>query len=189
MSEAWCDAQVYCPACGHADIARYPNNAPVADFLCPVCSEDYELKCQKMPFGRKVLDGAYDTMIERLNGNRNPSLFLLRYDLTSLTVTNLLVVPKHFFVPAIIEKRLPLKASARRAGWTGCKIILYDVPASGRITLIQDGRVRAQSHVVGEWQAGLFLWDKANMFSRSWLLNVMKCIESLGRDTFSLDDI
>jgi len=50
-----------------------------------------------------------------LAANNNPNLFLLNYDFKLLSVTNLLVVPKHFFVREIIEKRKPL-AAERSAG-------------------------------------------------------------------------
>jgi len=43
------------------------------------------------------------------------------------------VVPKHFFVRAIIERRNPLAATARRAGWIGSNILLDQVPDAGKI--------------------------------------------------------
>ena len=39
----------------------------------------------------------------------------MNYDVKSLTVVNLLIVPKHFFVQDIIEERKPLSPTARRA--------------------------------------------------------------------------
>ena len=42
------------------------------------------------------------------------------------------MVPKHFFVPDIIEKRKPLAETARRAGWIGCNIVLKNIPNEGR---------------------------------------------------------
>jgi len=49
---------------------------------------------------------------------------LLNYDLARLAVSNVFVVPKHFFVREIIEERKPLAPTARRAGWIGCNILL-----------------------------------------------------------------
>jgi type II restriction enzyme len=118
-TEQWVRAQVYCPNCGNSRISQFPNNSPLADFFCGSCAEEYELKSQKSSFGRKVLDGAYEAKCVRLAANNNPSLFLLNYDLAHLTVTNLFIVPKHFFVRDIIEKRKPLAETARRAGWIG----------------------------------------------------------------------
>jgi type II restriction enzyme len=141
LSEHWVSNQVYCPNCGHLNINRYPNNKPVADFFCASCSEDYELKSQKSLIGRRIVDGAYRTMVECLNGSRNPNFFLLHYDPQTLGVINLLIVPKHFFTAEIIEKRKPLSLSARRAGWIGCNIMLEAIPHAGRIYLVRNRTV------------------------------------------------
>jgi type II restriction enzyme len=116
LTEAWVSKSVYCPNCGDIEISRYPHGRPVADFYCLNCHEDYELKSKQKIMGTKVVDGAYSTMLERLTSNNNPNLFLLNYDLANLEVTNFFVIPKHFFVPRIIEKRKPLRPTARRAG-------------------------------------------------------------------------
>jgi hypothetical protein len=97
-------------------MSQFPNNSPLADFLCGSCSEEFELKSQKSRFGAKVADGAYKTKCERLAAGNNPNLLLMNYDVKSLSVINLLIVPKHFFVREIIEERKPLAATARRAG-------------------------------------------------------------------------
>ncbi len=91
-------------------------------------NEEYELKSQKGKFGAKVADGAYKTKSERLVASNNPNLLLMNYDLKSLAVVNLFIVPKHFFVRDIIERRKPLAATARRAGWIGSNILLGKVP-------------------------------------------------------------
>ena len=108
LSEAWVDNVIFCPNCGHLDIDKHSNNQPVADFFCSNCKEEYELKSKQDSVGVKIVDGAYRTMIERLQSSNNPNFFLLNYDLKSLEVMNFLVIPKHFFVPEIIEK---IKAS------------------------------------------------------------------------------
>ena len=66
----------------------------------------------------------------------------MNYDVKSLSVVNLLIVPKHFFVREIIEERKPLAATARRAGWIGSNIILSRVPESGKIHIVKGGVVR-----------------------------------------------
>ena len=68
----------------------------------------------------------------------------MNYDLKSLAVVNLFIVPKHFFVREIIEERKPLAATARRAGWIGSNILLSRVPESGKIHIVQNGVVRAE---------------------------------------------
>lgn len=187
-TEAWVKAWAYCPHCGNAKMSQFPNNTPVADFLCGSCCEEYELKSQKGKFGAKVSDGAYRTKCERLAASNNPNLLLMNYDRASLAVVNLLIVPKHFFVPDIIEERKPLAATARRAGWIGSNILLGKVPETGKIYIVQNGVIRPKDAVLEQWQKTLFLREKS-LEARGWLLDVLKCVESLGRREFTLDDV
>jgi type II restriction enzyme len=187
-TESWVSRWLFCPNCSHAKLNQFPANRPVADFFCVSCGEQYELKSQKGPFGRKLLDGAFRTMIERLKSNDNPSLLLLNYDLPRLAVTNVLVIPKHFFVPEIIEERKPLAPTARRAGWIGCNILLDQVPASGKIYLVRDGQPRDREAIITQWRNTLFLREEGTE-ARGWLIEVMKCVEALGRTEFDLADV
>lgn len=187
-TERWVRDQVYCPNCGNAKIHPFPNNSPLADFFCISCNEEYELKSQKSRFGRKVLDGAYQTKCVRLAANNNPSLFLLNYDLKRLSVTNLFIVPKHFFVRDIIEERRPLAATARRAGWIGSNILLNKIPEAGKICLVRDGVPQSKDTVLAEWQRTLFLRDQS-LEARGWLIEVMKCVEAIGKQEFELEDV
>jgi type II restriction enzyme len=187
-TEAWVKLWAYCPHCGNAKMSQFPNNSPVADFLCTSCNEEFELKSQKGKFGVKVADGAYRTKCERLLASNNPNLLLMNYDRKSLTVVNLFIVPKHFFIRDIIEQRKPLKATARRAGWIGSNILLGKVPEIGKIHIVQNGIIRAKEAVLGEWQKTLFLRSES-LEARGWLLDVMKCVESLGKRDFTLDEV
>jgi hypothetical protein len=187
-TEQWVRAQVYCPNCGAEAIKPFPNNSPLADFHCVTCSEEYELKSQRTKFGSKVLDGEFKTKCERLAADNNPNLFLLNYDLKQLSVINLFVVPKHFFVRDIIEERKPLAPTARRAGWIGSKILLDRIPDSGKIHLVRNGLIEPKASVISQWQKTLFLRDQ-DQEARGWLVEVMKCIEAIGKAEFALDDV
>jgi hypothetical protein len=187
-TEAWVKAWAYCPHCGNARMSQFPNNSPVADFLCPFCNEEFELKSQKGKFGTKISDGAYKSKCERLAASNNPNLLLMNYNLKSLSVVNLFIVPKHFFVRDIIEERKPLAATARRRGWVGSNILLGQIPESGKIHIVQNGVIRAKEIVLREWQKTLFLRSES-LESRGWLLDVMKCVEFLGKNEFTLDEV
>src|SRR5260370_7609910 len=186
-TEAWVGTRAYCPHCGNAKMSPFPNNRPLADFFCTSCSEEFELKSQKGKFGAKVLDGEFKTKCEPLAATNNPNLLLITYDLKSLAVVNLFIVPKHFFVREIIEERKPLAATARRAGWIGSKILLDRVPEPGKIHIVQGGIIRTKELVLAEWQKTLFLRN-GSPETRGWLLDVMKCVESLGKRDFTLDE-
>jgi len=187
-TERWVRNEVYCPSCGGQNIHQFEANRPVADFVCSTCSEEYELKSQKGKFGIKVLDGAYRTMCDRLVASNNPNLLLLNYDVPTLTVSNLFVVPKHFFVREIIEERKPLSPTARRAGWIGCNILLSEVPASGKIYFVKDGRVQPKDTVLAQWNKTLFLRSE-EAEARGWLIEVMKCVDAIGKNDFRIEDV
>ncbi len=187
-TESWADREIFCPSCGSA-INHYSNNRPVADFYCPSCGEDYELKSKKGIFGSKVLDGAYRTMIERLQNENNPNLFLLSYDLANFEVTNFVVIPKYFFVPEIIEKRNPLAQTARRAGWVGCNILIKGIPQAGKIFYIKDRHVEPKSSILKKWERTTFLGKEKELKSKSWIIDVMNCIDKLDKKEFSLDEM
>jgi type II restriction enzyme len=74
MTESWVNKSVFCPNCG-STLNRFENNSPVADFYCKKCAEEYELKSKNGEIGKKIVDGAYSTMIERLKSDNNPNFF------------------------------------------------------------------------------------------------------------------
>lgn len=189
LTEDWVNQSVYCPNCGYVEIENYPNNKPVADFFCTNCKEDYELKSKKDSIGKKIVDGAYSTMITRLESNNNPNFFFLNYNLSDYNIKNFLVIPKHFFVPEIIEKRVPLAATARRAGWVGCNILLESIPQTGKIFYVRDGQIESKEKVLSQWQRTLFLRDEKEVSAKGWLLDIMQCVERLGKSNFTLDEM
>ena len=188
LSEAWVRGSIYCPNCGQPALECYPNNQPVADFYCTYCKEDYELKSKKNPVRTKIVDGAYSTMIQRLQSDRNPNFFLLNYQSDNYTVKNFFVIPKHLFVPSSIEKRKPLALRTRRAGWIGCNILLKNIPRAGKIWYVRDGCVVPKKLVLAAWQKTLFLREEKEIAAKGWLLDVMRCVEKLGKAEFALDE-
>lgn len=189
LTEDWVDNQIFCPNCGQVSIDKYENNRPVADFYCSNCKEEYELKSKRGSIGSKIVDGAYSTMIERLQSANNPNFFFLNYNQKDFSVQNFLVIPKHFFVPEIIEKRKALSPTARRAGWVGCNIMLSDIPQSGRIFFVRDGQMESKDDVVSNWKKTLFLREEKEFQAKGWLLDIMHCVDKVGAQEFSLDDV
>jgi type II restriction enzyme len=188
LTENWVMEHMYCPRCGNPHIRQFENNRPVADFYCPDCGNQYELKSKNGMLGHKVADGAYDTMIERITGNQNPDFFFMSYSKADYTVRSLLLIPKHFFVPAIIEKRKPLEASARRAGWVGCNIMIDRIPEQGRISIIENGKTNDSETVLQKVRASNRLETK-NLKSRGWIMDVLQCVNQIATPDFSLQDI
>lgn len=187
LTEDWMDKNMYCPRCGNLHITHFENNRPVADFFCPVCNSEYELKSKNGPLGKKITDGAYETMIDRISSNQNPDFFFMSYSKTSLAVNDLFFVPKHFFIPDIIEKRNPLSSSARRAGWVGCNILIDKIPEQGRIHIISGGRVSDTESVLSKVKKGLEL-ETVDINGRGWLFDVLNCVNALPKQ-FTLNEV
>ena len=177
LSEAWVNNNGYCPSCNAQPLSVFANNQPVADFYCPSCAEQYELKSKAGKLSHIINDGAYDTMIQRINSDDNPSFFFLTYS-KELSVNNFLIIPKHFFKPDMIVKRKPLSVTAKRAGWVGCNIDLRKVPESGKVFLVKNQQVVAQKIVSQQFRQSLFLRAQSK-HARGWTLDVWQCIDRL----------
>jgi len=189
LTEDWVQRFIFCPNCGMKEVFRHPNNRPVADFFCSTCSEEYELKSKDGNIGNKIVDGAYRTMIERLGSSTNPNFFMLSYDKSMQAVKNFVCIPKHFFVPEVIEKRKPLSEMAQRAGWVGCNILLNHIPESGKVYYVRDGVELPVEQVLAKWSKTLFLREENEIAAKGWLLDVMRVVEKIGKDDFTLEDV
>lgn len=188
LSEGWVSKNMYCPSCGNDSLNDFANNSPVADFYCDNCRSEYELKSKKDSFSLRIVDGAYDSMIERINSDNNPNFFFLNYVKNDYSVQNFLTIPKHYFVDDIIEKRKPLSKNARRAGWVGCNILLQNIPNSGKIFIIKNGIVKSQEDVLKDWHKTSFLaYEKKE--TRGWTIQVMNLLDRIPNDHFSLDEV
>lgn len=188
MTEGWVNRSGFCPNCGNG-LSRFENNAPVADFYCGHCSEEYELKSKSGAMGKKIVDGAYSTMIQRLQADNNPNFFFLTYDKSTLEIRNFLTIPKYFFVPTIIEKRKALSPTARRAGWVGCNIDVSNIPEIGKIFFVQNGVPKSKDEVLEKWSKTDFVKATQSVESKGWLLDVLMCVEKIKTEEFSLDDV
>lgn len=189
LSENWVKQNSYCPNCGNKSLNEFENNKPVADFYCNNCNEEFEVKSKNgNSVGDKIVDGAYSTMIERINSENNPNFFFLNYNKSKLSVSNFLIIPKHFFVPNIIEKRKPLSNTARRAGWVGCNIEIAKIPKSGRIFLIKNSEIISPEKVIEKWANTSFLKSKS-VNKKSWILDIMLCVDKIQNDIFTLKEI
>lgn len=188
LTEAWVKQNIYCPSCGNDVLEPFKNNSRVADFSCQGCQSEYELKSKNGTFSTRIVDGAYTSMIERINADNNPHFFFMNYSSQKLDVVNFLVIPKHYFVDDIIEKRKPLSITAKRAGWVGCNIVLQNIPNAGKIFLVKNGSIVDRKHVLDKWLKTAFIANQ-KQGNRGWTIEVLKVIEHMSTDIFTLSDI
>lgn len=187
VSEGWFGTAMYCAACGKAPLHSFPNNSRAKDFFCGACGANFELKSSQRRFGPTVPDGAFSTMIERLErGGGGPHLVLLRYCPDALAVRDLDIVPGSFLTREMILPRKPLGEHARRAGWMGCNIRNADLPAAGRIAVVRDGAPLPKRDVLG--RVGRATAVHGNLAARTWLLETLRRVGRLETE-FTLADV
>jgi len=189
ITETWVAKNLFCPICGNDDISRYESNRPVADFFCADCHADFELKSKELQTNRLpsiIADGAYKTMISRITSDNNPHFFILVHH--DQIIRHFFLVPKYYFIPRYIEKRPPLSATARRAGWIGCNINLASIPQTGLIFIIKNEE-QVRKDIVLEQVARMKEMNHHSLEERGWLFEVLKCIEQIQKKEFSLRDI
>jgi type II restriction enzyme len=189
ISEDWCLNNLYCPACPSPRLGETPVNTRSVDFRCNACNAGYQLKSFQRSLGTKIVDSAYSAMIHAIETGTVPHLFALHYNLT-WQINTVLLIPSFYFTASAIQKRNALGPNTRRAGWVGCNILLGHIPASGRITLVQDGRAVPKARVRKAFDSLHVLNEiKPGREARGWTLDVLRIVESLGQRHFSLADM
>ena len=78
--------------------------------------------------------------------------------------------------------------TARRAGWVGCNILLNRIPSSGKVFFVRNSQVLPKEEVLSQWQRTLFLREE-RAEARGWLIEVMNCVDQIGKKEFDLDDV
>lgn len=187
MSEGWMLENGRCANCGNV-LEAFANNHPAADIFCPVCSEEYEIKCGRNPVTTKIIDGAYAIMMAKITGGIAPNLLYIHYNPDSLFIQNMLLIPRHFMTPEIITQRKPLSSKARRHGWVGCFIDANRIPPSGKIGIVKQGVAMEWRDVISAYNKNKFLYQEKHEL-RGWLLDIMRCIEKLNKKRFKLDEL
>ncbi|KXB08269.1 hypothetical protein AKJ58_00520 [candidate division MSBL1 archaeon SCGC-AAA385D11] len=188
VSEAWADENLYCPACLNDSLSKARTGRPVLDFMCPECSEKYQLKSKKSPFGNKVSNSAYRPKIEAILNGTIPNFAFLQYDSSDWVVRELFVVPSHFMTESIIEKRKPLPASARRAGWVGSNILLGNLARDAKIPIVRDRKALHRKLVKRWWDQFSFMREQS-VESRGWLSDILMCVRRIDQEAFTLDQV
>ncbi|WP_461207885.1 DpnI domain-containing protein [Clostridium sp. DL1XJH146] len=189
ISENWFNDNMYCPFCNSDRVKSYPNSYPVADFYCTNCGENFQLKAKKNKFGKLVVDGEYNTMINSIQKGKAPNFFFMNYTEDYANVINLIIVPKEFILPRIIQKRKPLSQSARRSGWTGCNILISEIAKEGKIFSVKDSKVINEKKVRDDVLYIDFIRKTKSITSRGWINDILSIVSQLNNEVFSLKDI
>lgn len=187
-TESWGAENFFCPACESPRLSPVPQGTAAIDYTCPTCESPFQLKSQSRAFGSRIVDAAYSEMRRAILTDRTPNLYILHYDLAEWEVRTLILIPRFAFALSAIERRKPLAATARRAGWVGCNIVLDRIPTIARIPIVDEGRVHPKV-AVREAYKRLRPLGEIRAEKRGWTLDVMRVVESLGPKDFVLADV
>ncbi len=187
-TESWGAANFFCPACESPRLEPSPQGTAAIDYVCPSCDSPFQLKSQSKPIGARIVDAAYSEMKRAILEDHTPNLYVLHYDLTGWLVRTVILVPHFAFALSAIERRPPLAATARRAGWVGCNIVLDKIPLNARIPIIQQGTVRPRQAVRDDYER-LRPLERLKVEKRGWTLDVLQVVQSLKKTQFSLQDV
>lgn len=180
----WASRNLFCPACEWDSLSQTPSDSTRLDFICPECSASFRLRGKSGPFGSVVPNSAYQQKIEGILRGESPHYAFLHYNRTNWTVRDLFLVPGFFFTPAVIQKRLPLKPSAMRAGWVGSNILLGALPPEARVPVIVSGWIRDINEVREDWARFRFLQIHEPDLG-GWGAAVLACVRTTVRETGS----
>lgn len=126
-------------------------------------------------------------MRERIVASNNPNFLFMNYSLKSMGVIDLFIVPKHFFVPTFFSRESPL-------------LKLHDVRDGSAATSFSIKSPNLERYFTFEkvnsptkrpfWLSGkkLFLRNQS-IEAKGWLLEVMKCVDMIGKPEFDLEDV
>src|SRR5580704_10020147 len=122
--ETWASFNLYCLNCERDELDQLPDNTPVSDFECYLCKSRYQLKGKNGRLGKKIPGAAYRPTIDAIRAGAMPEYVLVEFDTRFATVVFVDAFPGRLITEERVEPRKPLSASARRAGWQGCNIIV-----------------------------------------------------------------
>ncbi len=187
LSEEWVLANMYCLGCSAQQLQRTTANTRCLDFTCQECLHRYELKTFSRRPGKSLVDGAYESMMAAMQSSLKPTLFLLHRD-ESWNVQNFTAIHSAFLTASLIEKRKPLSAKAKRAGWVGCNIRLDRLPPEGEIVIVENRNTRNPAQVREHFR-NLTPFGNLSLGQRGWTSLTLSMARRISSRSFTLQQI
>jgi type II restriction enzyme len=187
ISEDWIARNGYCLRCDSDRLIPTRANTRSRDFVCQTCEHGYELKSKRGVFSKSVLDGAYNAMVGTIRNGRTPTFLLLEYS-TSWSILRLRAIHHSLITEQSVVPRKALSASARRAGWVGCNILLPAIAIQGQIPLVLNGVLCERSASRGAF-ARLENLSALSIGDRGWAATILRLTNTFAGARFSLQQM
>lgn len=186
QAKEWFLKNAYCPECS-GGLDAVADEEEMGLYECEKCKKTYIFRPLK-EISDKFLGGSYSFYAKAMDKGTFPSFFLLSYD-ENLEVTNLLFIPSYYIVKDMIKKRKPLGKDSRKPGWEGTTIVITDVPEAGKIWIIKDKNVIDKKEVSEKIKKTEFFNNYRNTKFKNWTFMVMKALENLEKEEFTVNDL
>lgn len=184
ISEGWVAQYGYCLNCDSDKLLPTTANTRTRDFKCYKCEHAYELKSKRGAFTNQVLDGAYSAMMRTIREGSTPTFLLMEYT-SAWSIAGLRAIHHSLITETTIRARKPLSANARRAGWTGCNILLPAIAIEGQIPIVQHGAFQPKE-VSRRAFAKLEHLSSLSAYGRSWAGTLLQMLHTLPDSSFTL---
>jgi len=188
ITEAWGEENLFCVGCASRTLRRCPSNTAGVDFICPACSNSYQLKSSAHPPARRIPDAAYWVMHRLIRTGNAPSLFALHYSPYNWTVRNLLLIPSFAISRSAILRRKPTWPKGRKRPWVGCDYALDRIPTDARIPVVAEGRILSVSRVRDQFERLQWV-RRQRWYNRGWTMDVLRVVRALGKREFTLSEM
>jgi hypothetical protein len=175
-----------CPRCG-CPLRACAANTRSKDFDCTNCDEHFQLKSSTKALRGKLTGGEYRTTLRSVESGHHPSLILMRYSRVTMTVLDVEFVHRACITASCLIPRLPLTATARRAGWQGTLFDLDQVPQTARVRAVFNGAFLPIRELEDQWAvADRILLKRPE--TRGWAADLLLIVDQLPGE-FALVDV
>jgi hypothetical protein len=128
-----------CPRCNRVrHFKRLPTNFECADVICKFCGFLAQVKATRLKDGSdelpdRIMGAAWRPQHDRILAGIYHGFYLVGFRQNGESLVRIDFVPPHVIAatPRIFEPRNPLKATAKRAGWTGYTLLVSEIPKVG----------------------------------------------------------
>ena len=188
ITEAWFEAEGYCLNCSSPKVLPTTAGTIARDFVCPVCSQPYELKSAAKAHTRIVQDGGFDSMMRRIRAQEAPALMLMHYS-PQWCVQKLIAIHPVFLTPTVVRKRRKphIRPRSGQEYWM-CDLDLTVIPPDGKIVIVDTSGVRPETETRREFHESK-RFAEIPVSRRGWTALVLATVRKMGKAEFTTDDI
>jgi type II restriction enzyme len=127
-------------------------------------------------------------MVKAVQSDEAPSFYFMQYDLATWRVRNLLLVPHFAFPLSAIIRRNPTTPKGRGKPWIGCNFALNRIHSDARISVVSEEAITSATEVRERFSLVRKQVEGLTVKQRGWRLDVLRVIQSLGKNEFSTSD-